>query len=393
MPVTYSAPTIITLEGPPLTQGWLRFDDEHRLIDIGEGTIPPEAICLEGLLCPGFINTHCHLELSHLKGEIPPHSGMSGFIRQVLKHRDTASPETRIKAMHEACAEMKAEGIVAVGDICNESISLEVKKNSGLLWRNFIELSGLDPNRAGEIYRRGEKTKGQLEVSGKSSLSPHAPYSLSDELMKSLINDEVSALLSIHMMESEDEIQFCKYKTGPLQELFSELKLPIDKFQAHPAQSPLDTFLVNLGSQRRLLLIHATEFTAKEITRVKNLTQQVWIGLCPSANYYINQKYPPLGALVEAGIQLCVGTDSLASNTRLSMLHELYRLQALLPKSSLIHLLEWACLNGAKVLELDNRLGSLSIGKKPGLNLIRDYDRNTERLTAESHVKALLPAG
>ncbi len=106
--------------------------EEGIIIDI----LPPsdageEVQKLEGILCPGFVNAHCHLELSHLKGHIPPHTGMVDFLLQVMQLRRFRMEE-KLKSMDAALAEMKANGVVAVGDISNGTDSIGPKLSSDI---------------------------------------------------------------------------------------------------------------------------------------------------------------------------------------------------------------------------------------------------------------------
>ncbi|RZM04308.1 MAG: amidohydrolase, partial [Pedobacter sp.] len=96
---------------------------------------------IEGMLSPGFINTHCHIELSHLKGKIPEHTGLVNFVQQVMSGRESSAPE-QILAMQQAADELYESGTVAIGDICNTADSIALKRHSHLHWHNFIELSG-----------------------------------------------------------------------------------------------------------------------------------------------------------------------------------------------------------------------------------------------------------
>ena len=135
--------------------------------DAGDGVEP-----LQGILCPGMVNAHCHIELSHLKGEIPQGTGLIEFVKQVISKRETPhSPDLSQAAYHELCEqalhqklramtgaveELYQSGTVAVGDICNTADSLELKRHSPLYWHNFIEVSGFVDAVAGKRLKFSE---------------------------------------------------------------------------------------------------------------------------------------------------------------------------------------------------------------------------------------------
>ena len=141
-----------------------------------------------GILCPGFINAHCHLELSHLKGKLREKQKLPAFLRQVSTMRQAGEDEI-IEALYEADAEMVANGIVAVGDISNTDHSFSVKGNSKIHYHTFIELFDFHPNRAEDVFDKGKQLYNSLTSMGLAgSIVPHAPYTVSPKLLKLLNN-------------------------------------------------------------------------------------------------------------------------------------------------------------------------------------------------------------
>lgn len=326
----------------------------------------------EGIVVPGFINTHCHLELSHLAGKIPEHTGLPGFVQQVMQQRE-ADDDSMLTAMINADAEMYANGIVAIGDISNQPFSRAVKLNSPLYYHTFVEAMGFNPSRADEIMEKAIATKNAFAPL-KATVVPHAPYSVSDALFAG-INRAANAAdesITIHNQETAEENAFFETKTGHFLKLYEYLNLDISFFSAI-GKTSLQTYLPLMPPLPRTLLVHNT-FTSKEdvdfaIAEQRNL---FWC-LCPNANVYIENRLPDVRLLMQRGLKITVGTDSLASNHQLSILAELYTLQEMLdiPFNVLLH---WATLNGAEFLGMENTLGSLEPGKKPGIILIEFLD-------------------
>lgn len=332
----------------------------------------------EGIISPGFINAHCHLELSHLKNVIKQHTGIVDFGLGVMKHRNEFSIELQQEAMRLADKEMQLLGIVAVGDISNTNDSIKTKQQSNLYYHTFIELIALNPERANLVFDTGkqllsEYAKAQLS----SSLAPHAPYSTSLELIKKITDDchLLNKPTSIHNQESKAENEFFNSKTGDYLRLYETIKVPIDYFKV-TEKSSLQTIISSLNQNVNTLLVHNT-FTSKEDIKVaKNIHQQLYWCLCPNANLYIENTLPDINLLASNNCALTIGTDSLASNSGLSIINEINTILKHQPKISLELLLNAATYNGAKFLGIGNQFGLLEKNKRCGINLIEGQSGN-----------------
>ena len=340
----------------------------------------------EGLLCPGFVNTHCHLELSHMAGVIPPHSGMIDFLLQVMGMRGEGGVADPNSAARAADQQMQAGGIVAVGDISNNISSLPVKAGSSLYYHNFIEVSGFNPDRAEDRLQQARQVyNGMSRVFGEDcvSLVPHAPYSVSKPLFEALNTAGQHKCLSIHNQESEAENQFYQSKEGDFLRLYATLGLNLDFFSPYRASS-LGTYIPWLSLPGSILLVHNMATSRADIAlaqaQAAALRQEHFWCLCPRANLYIQQSLPPVSLLREAGCTITLGTDSLASNESLSILAEMKTIGDHFPEIPLSELLQWATANGSKALHIADRFGKFDPGKQPGILLIRrlDEDKITE---------------
>lgn len=393
-----SATWIFPGNRPPLKNGILICEDDGtivNLIDTG-GRLREEAGLEQytGILVPGFVNAHCHLELSHLKGRIPEKTGLGGFLGAINKLRNV-EPENPEEAIKKADFQMWRSGLVAVGDVSNSYSSLETKSNSKILYHTFVEAFGFHPSRAEKAFDFAGFVESMFREFGlRASVTPHSPYSVSEMLFQK-ISEKVLAeksILSVHNQESPDEFLFFKDGSGAIARHLSEV-LRIDISHWKPTgKSSLEYTLSFIPKENQLLLVHNT-FTLPEdvqmLKRKRNL-ENTFLVLCPNANLYIENRLPPLLLFCEEKMKICLGTDSLASNHSLSVLDEMITLQENFPEITLQELVEWGSWNGAQALGLADLFGSLESGKKPGINLITGADLQKLRLTAKCRVKKLV---
>lgn len=332
---------------------------------------------LNGTLCPGFINAHCHLELSHMKALIPERTGLVDFVLQVVSQRHFPEDEI-MAAIEKAENDMLIAGIVAVGDICNNTLTLPQKTLKRLHYHNFIEVSGWNPSIADV---RMERSLEQYHVFHEAfpehtSLAPHAPYSVSDELWALLKPYFAQQILTIHNQESKAENELFQNGTGDFIRLYETMHISHPAFKA-PGANSLSACFKQMQKARQIILVHNNFTQQTDIDLVLKSDVPVSFCLCPNANLYIENTLPPVDLLLQNKLNICIGTDSLASNHQLSVFEEIKTLQLYFPHLSLAVLLEAATLNGAKALGMDDMLGSFEKGKKPGVLLLE----NTTNLT------------
>lgn len=333
--------------------------DEAKNLDI---------VQFKGAIVPGFINTHCHLELSHMLGQIPEKTGLVEFVQQIIKNRQ--SDATQIEpAMQTADHQMFENGIVAVGDIANQIASKKVKESSKIHYHTFIEALGFNPERAGAIMDYLSEIKLNFEPLA-ASIVPHAPYTVSPQLFE-LIRQEAekaNTFISVHNQETPDENIFFESKTGGFLRLYEFLGMDISFFEPTNKTS-LKTWLPYIKAQKTLL-VHNTVSNRADIEFAKQNNPNLYWCLCPQANLYIENTLPDVDLLMEEDVKITLGTDSLASNHQLNILAEMLTLQQY-KNIGFEQLLHWATINGAEFLGLDKQLGTIEIGKTPGLNLIQ----------------------
>lgn len=331
----------------------------------------------DGILCPGFVNAHCHIELSHLKGKIPQHSGLVSFVQTVMKER-FASEEEKYNAMLVAAKELYDSGTIAVGDICNTADSISIKQNSNLYWHNFIEVSGfvdaVAQKRFDEATKILEVFTTTLQVSHHNlAMVPHAPYSVSPTLFGLLNNASAYKTITIHNQECAAENELYMNKSGGFLELYNNFGIDIGSFSPTGKRS-LESWLPYFTKQQKVILVHNT-FTKKDdlfFAATNTGNDNLFYCICPNANLYIENTLPDVEMMLQTNCNIVLGTDSYASNKQLNLYEEVKTIRKHFPTISLETVLQWATIKGAKALEIDNATGSFERGKKPGVVLIGD---------------------
>lgn len=358
-------------------------DNSYCLVTDEKGTVVSiekdlEGVYHPGIISPGFINGHCHTELSHLKGVIPEKTGLTAFVQLVMQHRNVDPEEVR-DSIQTAVSTMWQEGIVAVGDICNTIDTASIKKNSPLQWINFIEVSGFVDATAPARFEQAVQVAQSFE---QAYIVPHAAYSVSRSLFE-LIGAHNRNIISIHNQETPEEDLFMHSKAGSFLELYKNLGVRIDGF-VPSAQTSLQTWLSYFNTQK-IISVHNT-FTNEEDVRFAQ-NHPIWYCLCINANLYIEDALPPIEMLRKNGCKIVLGTDSLASNQRLSILEEMKTIHKHFPQIPVTEILGWATRNGAEALGLKD-IGLLEPGFTSGV--VRLEELNNGHLCDNTIVTRLI---
>ncbi len=357
--------------------------DEHgKVIEIiDEKNAGDDIQLFYGILSPGFINCHCHLELSHMKGLIPEKTGLVDFVFSVVTQRHFPEDEI-LDAIATAEDEMIANGIVAVGDICNNTLTLHQKTKQRNIYYNFIEVSGWLPQVAQQRFERSKTCYdafSRLQTPGSQlSLAPHAPYSVSNELWELMNPYFQNKTTTIHNQETSFEDNLFINGSGDFIRMYNKMNLDHSFFQP-TGKSSLQSYANKLSNAKQVIFVHNT-FTQKSdiefLAAQSQHNQQFFYCLCVNANAYIENAFPPISLFLEHQCNMVIGTDSLASNWSLSILDEMKTIKKYHPNIAETELLKWATLNGAKALQMDNVLGSFKKGKRPGVVLIENLENN-----------------
>jgi cytosine/adenosine deaminase-related metal-dependent hydrolase len=342
----------------------------------------------EGIICPGFVNTHCHLELSYLKGKISEGGQLHNFVKEIIHLRDQFTDEERLKAIVLAEKEMITNGIVAVGDISNGDSTFVIKEKSALNYHTFIEVFGSDPTLAQHAFKHAEGVYANYFNKKRASITPHATYSVSDHLVE-FINAhaiQTNSLITIHNQETASENTFFKEGKGAMFDFLGIAEKTNNSFMP-TGKNSLPSFLGKFTNLNKTLLVHNT-FTEKEdILWSRNYAENLYWCFCPNANEYIEKCQPNYSLFKDE--KCTIGTDSLASNWSLSILDEIKTIAMSDASISLATLIKWATFNGAQFLGFD-QLGTIEKGKQPGLNLIEHVNLKTLALQSSSRVRKLI---
>lgn len=332
-----------------------------------------------GIICPGFINAHCHLELSHMKGIVPEHIGLVSFLQNVLGKRNDFSEEEKAQARHAAFHSMISNGVVAVGDIANTTDTLDLRIQDKIHFYSFVEAIGFTPTPQKQFdyamaVLHAFAAQQQESKQKRQSIVPHAPYSVSNALFDLIDKFDKTALLSIHNQETEAEDEYYMTKSGAMQTMLHGMGINDDFFESL-GKSSSQTYTQWLSGTHPLILVHNTYTQQEDVVTIKGRFQQAYWCLCPNANLYIENRLPDIAMLASNTENICIGTDSLSSNHQLSVLAELQTIKKNIPDISWKDLLKWGTYNGAKALQMSDQIGSIELGLKPGLIVIDDLDK------------------
>ncbi|KAB2832030.1 MAG: amidohydrolase family protein [Candidatus Brocadia sp.] len=334
--------------------------DNNTIVDLGNAVI-----------LPGFINIHTHLDLTNLHNRIAPTNNFTHWVFQLLgarirwKEADyTASINKGIRCSLEA-------GTTTVADIANTEYSFSVLKKSPLRKVVYKEVIDLNPDHAKDVVMKMQSDLSAYESDGlfHIGLSPHAPYSVSKELYQAVsqLAFQTGLPLCTHSAETQDEIEFLTKGTGNFPTFLRQLRAMPPDWQP-PGLTSIH-YLKGTGIlENRPILIHCNYITDEEISLIKSSGASV--AFCPRSHRFFGHTNHPIQKLLDIGINVGLGTDSLASNESLSILDEmkfLFLHAAILPET----LLSMATVNGAKALGLESHVGQIREGFEADLCGIR----------------------
>lgn len=387
---------VFPINGEPIRNGYVKFNDDNEVVEVGQlGQECEDTEFYSGILCPGFTNAHNHVELSHLEGAFEQATGMSGFINQINALRNTVDKEGRIKALEAQMDKMYREGVSAMADISNCSESFACKAKSPMYTRSFLELFGSEPKDAQDVLEGG---KALAEVAREygidAAITPHSCYTMSPHLLAMAAQEGLkSGFLSYHSQESQEEEDLIISGTGALADNYKGRGLSTPPVTGKPALVYFIDRLLSFSQspvKGNILLVHNVAINQESIDYAKRHLANPYFAICPLSNIFIHRSLPPLDLMRENGLKICLGTDSLSSNTILSIAREIVCIHDNFSHIPLEEILQWACLNGAQMLGKDDVYGSFEPGKRPGAVLIENIDWDNFKLTSESTTRRII---
>lgn len=389
-----AASYVYTLDADePIRNGFVEYDDEDgTILKVGPCSDGEEV--MDGVLVPGFVNAHCHVELSHLHHKFVKGTGMAGFIDQINALRDWAGFDVKQRLAREWMDRMWDDGVSAMADISNDDSSFAVKKDHRLYTRTFLEVFGSEPEMCGQVMADVAGLQKLADEAGiDAAPTPHSCYTMSPELLS-----EASAAglakgyLSYHSQESLEEEELIRSGSGAMYEnrVRNNMSTP-----PVTGESSLRYFIDRLAEavpapyDGHILLVHNVCLTQEDIDAAKEVMDNVYWAVCPLSNIFIHNALPPVELMRKNALDITIGTDSLSSNDDLDMVKEIACLHANFPDVPMNEIFTWASLNGARFLSKEDVLGSLTPGKRPGIVLVSGTDAGG-CVTADSRSKRII---
>jgi len=373
----HTARWVIPVSGPPIENGAIatfggKIVGTGRAKELQSNYLAEIRDYGDSILCPALINAHTHLELSPLKGRLFPSGSFVDWVRALVETRSRIGPEEWTPAIKKAITEMQKDGIIAIGDVGNSGLiphlSSKVGKNwpfRGIFFRELVcplksemetDLDILGGNQAHTIWLE------DLHCPLRRSFSGHAPYSVAPSVLKAIKAwDQGHGLpFSIHLAESGEEIEFLQTGMGPIKELLEEKgHWPLG--YEIPKTSPVN-YLDRLGLlDKDTVCVHCVYVDQDDISILAKSGASIC--LCPRSNIFLGVGVPPVEALHASGIPLALGTDSLASNDRLSIFAEMAYLSRLAPGLPPEAIFRAGTYGGARALGISEKWGTLAPGK------------------------------
>ncbi len=374
----YRAAWVLPIEVSPVRDGWVAVRG-GRVTAVGGGRppagAPPDTDLGSVAVLPGLVNAHTHLELSGLRGRVPPAASMPMWVCDLLAARGLEPPP--VPPIVEAIGEAHRSGTILVGDVGNSLATVGPLAAGPLFAVVFHELLGFKLPDPDLVVRRAGDALGPTPAPGRvrTTLAVHAPYSSSPGLFRAVrawMDRTGAAVTSVHVGESAEELQFLRDASGPWRMLLDSLKAWNPDWTP-PACDPV-SYLDGLGAlDRRVLAVHGVQLDAPALARLR--ASGATLVTCPRSNQWVGAGVPPVARFYASGVRVAVGTDSLASVDDLNLFAELAALRRLAPAVPARALLESATRSGAEALGFGGELGTLAPSARAALlavNVPRD---------------------
>ena len=389
-----AASFVYTLDSDaPIRNGFVEYDAEDgRILAVGE--CGPDEEVRQGAVVPGFVNSHCHIELSHLHGKFRKGTGMAGFIDQINALRDWAGADVKARLTQEWMDKMWKDGVSAMSDISNDDSSFKVKSSHKIYTRTFLEVFGSEPEMCEGVMSDVTKLKETADAEGiDAAPTPHSCYTMSPQLLSaSAAVGLESGYLSYHSQESQEEEDLLISGSGAMYENRKRSGMSTPPVTG---ESSLKYFIDRLAAAKpapydeHILLVHNVCLKQDDIDAAKRVMNNVYWAVCPLSNIFIHNALPPIPLMRKNGLAITVGTDSLSSNDDLDMVKELVCIKQNFAEVPMNEILVWACLNGARFLSKEDSLGSIAPGKTPGIVFVSNVDEEGS-FTADSRSERLV---
>jgi len=364
------ARVVVTMNGPPIENGAVAISGD-RVVDVGrfdevKARRSGEIVDLgEQALLPGLINAHCHLDYTCLRGKIPRPQSFADWIRAINAERAQLSEADYLESIRAGFAEAKKFGTTAMANLTGvPQLIAQLEPPIRTWW--FAEL--IDVRRGGRAKAIVDLASQALKSAEHWGLAPHALYTASAELFARCaeIAERGNILLTTHLAESREEMSMFRDAEGPLYDFLKEIGRDM---RDCGGTTPLQRFLeivrdssTSLGMTKKWLLVHLNELTEDDFDLLARLETKFSLVHCPRSHAYFGHSPFPFERLHAIGLNLCLGTDSLASNDDLSLFAEMRQFRETFPAVSPEEILKMVTVNPARALRQENLLGKICPG-------------------------------
>jgi aminodeoxyfutalosine deaminase len=388
------ARVVVTMDGPPIQNGAVAVSRD-RITDVGKfsevkarynrsiddsppGSSPSRASRLrrstpagsvvdlgEQALLPGLINAHCHLDYTCLRGKIPRQKSFTDWIRAINAEKAKLSPEDYVRSINEGFAEAKRFGTTTIANLTAfPELMARIQSPIRTWW--LAELIDVrDLSRGNEVVDFAVE---QLKSAEHWGLAPHAPFTASTNLYRRCeeIARSEDVLLTTHLAESGEEMSMFRDTSGPLYDFMKEIGRDMNDCGRN---TPLSQFTeivrdssTSVGMTDGWMVVHLNELTESDFDLLKESTTKFSIMHCPRSHAYFGHSPFPFEKLRELGFNICLGTDSLASNDDLSLFAEMRAFQRKFPSVSAQEIVKMVTTSPARALRQENLLGKIRSG-------------------------------
>jgi cytosine/adenosine deaminase-related metal-dependent hydrolase len=361
---------IVTMNGAPVENGAVAVAGS-RIIDVGtfadvKERNAGEVIDLgEQVLLPGLINAHCHLDYTCFRDKIAPQKSFTDWIRTINLEKAKLSNDDYVASIEEGFAEAQKYGTTAIVNLeAFPQLIARVASPPLRTWWCAELIDVRSPERAAEIVDRAMELL-QYARNNAIGLAPHAPFTASADLYRRC--DEVGGreniLLTTHLAESREETEMFRDGSGALFDFMNEIGLPMN---AGGAQTPFEYLSEQVALDQRWLVAHANELSRSDFERLEKCSK-FHVVHCPRSHRFFGHPPFQLQKFRSVGLNICLGTDSLASNSDLNLFAEMRALQQAQPDLAAVQILEMVTVNSARAVRLPHQIGQISSGFIPDM--------------------------
>jgi len=378
--IIYRAAWVLPIAAPPIRDGWVAVDGD-RIVSYGAGDAPGSAVVATpamaggaAAIMPALVNAHTHLELSFLQGQVAPSPSFGAWMQKLVEVRRASGNPFAVELLErirEAIQEARSFGTGLIGDVSNTLASVAALRDAGMPAHVFHEVLGFNlPDPAAHLVAAVQRIEAHAGADSpvRISIAPHAPYSVSPALFKSIATEVAACRSSVHLAESPEEVAFLADGGGPIRGALEAIGAWNPEWLT-PHCGPVE-YIDRLGLiSERLLVVHGVQLSDAELARLASVGST--LVTCPRSNRWVGVGDPPVARFYASGVRVAIGTDSLASVEDLNVFAEMAAIRRLSPAIPARAILASATANGAEALGFGDDYGTIEAGKRAALLAVR----------------------